>query len=630
MRLLSVLHKLWSAGVFFAFGCLAVFCRAQSSSPVIVTNPVSQLVQLGGTADFSVSATGDAPLNYQWRKESVELPGATDSVLTIPNAQVTDAGYYDVVITNDSGSATSTVAALTVNTAVPDSFNPISDPVADSIGGPFVIQPDGKLLIAGSFDTPNNPYSRVARFFPDGSVDPSFNSPTNISFVYCLGLQEDGRVFGSGATNQVPTYWRLTSDGLFDSTFTPAASVQVLGIAMDPSGSAWIGGNFTYSKPSILTNLARLLPDGTVDTNVQVGANFTIKAVAEQPDGKLLVGGFFTSINGHPANYLARLNTNGVLDSTFSASADSLVFSIVVQPDGKLLVSGAFTNLNGTNINRLARLNADGSLDSSFNPNVDGPVYSLALQADGQVIVGGSFYSVSGQSRNYLARVKPNGTLDLTFNPNVNPVTDGAVYSIGLQTNGTLVISGIFSQVGDQFRTNIARLQPLGPVSSSLNYDGTNLTWLRSGATPEVWRTKFESSSDGITWTSLGAGERINGGWQLANVTLPAGARVRARGFTTGGKYNGSPSLVEESTVIAAAPPPFIVTNDSSFGVQTNTFAFTVRAVAGQTIITEASVDLATWVPLQTNVVDNSGQFLFSDVLPDVSQRFYRVRQTPQ
>ncbi|MGZ4971831.1 MAG: delta-60 repeat domain-containing protein, partial [Limisphaerales bacterium] len=287
-----------------------------------------------------------------------------------------------------------------------------------------------------------------------------------------------------------------------------------------------------------------------------------------------------------------------------------------------------FTNLNGTNINHLARLNADGSLDLSFNPNVSGTVYSLALQTDGQVIVGGNFYSVSGQSRNYLARVKPNGTLDLTFNPNLNPVTDGAVYSTGLQTNGALMISGIFSQVGDQFRTNIARLQPLGPVSSTLSYDGTNLIWLRNGAAPEVWRTKFERSSDGVTWTSLGSGQRINGGWQLTNLTLPAGGRIRARGFTTGGKYNGSSWLVEESAVVTASTPPMIVSNDSNFGIKTNTFAFSVRAVAAQTIITETSVDFVTWLPLQTNVVNNSGQFLFSDALPDVGQRFYRVRQT--
>jgi hypothetical protein len=50
--------------------------------------------------------------------------------------------------------------------------------------------------------------------------------------------------------------------------------------------------------------------------------------------------------------------------------------------------------------------------------------------------------------------------------------------------------------------------------------DGFTVTWWRGGASPEVWRTTFETSSDGVTWTPSGTGSRFSGGWELTNVSV--------------------------------------------------------------------------------------------------------------
>lgn len=83
--------------------------------PSIVTPPASQAVAAGANVNFSVTATGTAPLVYQWRKDGVNLAGATTATYAIVNAQATShAGKYTVVVSNSGGSVTSAEAVLTI------------------------------------------------------------------------------------------------------------------------------------------------------------------------------------------------------------------------------------------------------------------------------------------------------------------------------------------------------------------------------------------------------------------------------------------------------------------------------------------------------------------------------------
>ena len=87
-------------------------------APSITSQPVSQLLVVGGTATFNVTAAGTAPLGYQWRKNGGNLvnggriSGATSPSLILANVQTNDAGNYQVVVTNSGGSVTSLVASL--------------------------------------------------------------------------------------------------------------------------------------------------------------------------------------------------------------------------------------------------------------------------------------------------------------------------------------------------------------------------------------------------------------------------------------------------------------------------------------------------------------------------------------
>jgi hypothetical protein len=93
-------------------------------APVIVTQPTNLTVWVGDTATLEVAASGTGPLSYQWYFSTNLLAGATNAVLTLANAQLTNGGDYSVVVSNALGSVTSTEAVLTVDTPVPASCTP--------------------------------------------------------------------------------------------------------------------------------------------------------------------------------------------------------------------------------------------------------------------------------------------------------------------------------------------------------------------------------------------------------------------------------------------------------------------------------------------------------------------------
>jgi glucose/arabinose dehydrogenase len=88
-----------------------------SSAPTISQHPASQTVSVGGSATFSVTASGSSPLSYQWQRNGANISGATSASYTRTNIQSTDNGStYRCVVSNSAGSATSNAATLTVTT----------------------------------------------------------------------------------------------------------------------------------------------------------------------------------------------------------------------------------------------------------------------------------------------------------------------------------------------------------------------------------------------------------------------------------------------------------------------------------------------------------------------------------
>src|SRR5205807_1536493 len=86
----------------------ALTVSAAPVAPTITTQPASQMVTAGQTATFTVTATGTAPLSYQWQKNGTAIGGATAASYTTPATTTSDNGaQYTVVASNSIRSVTS-------------------------------------------------------------------------------------------------------------------------------------------------------------------------------------------------------------------------------------------------------------------------------------------------------------------------------------------------------------------------------------------------------------------------------------------------------------------------------------------------------------------------------------------
>ena len=382
-------------------------------------------------------------------------------VFQVGNALRSDIARVQVDGTLDAGFVPPTI----------QSYNTLTDSIITSLDSAFfpvvlstTLQPDGKILVGGSFYFVNGKpgYGGLIRLNSDGSLDTSFVAP-----------RFDGSVF----------------------------SVVLLG-----GGNMLVGGDFIYAgnkKRNCLVELdatGALL--GSFDAGLFAGTTNSVNAVSEvsavhtiglQSDGKIVIGGIFTSVAGSPRRGIARLNEDGSVDSSFvpdasfnpvgagqpAAIAIDQVLSLVLQSDGKIVAGGDFVDPStGTGANGLFRFNTNGSLDSSFNPggtgtlNVtpgssnpppptttgsnNGIVEAVTLDGNGKILLSGTFLVYNGKNAFTVARLEQDGTLDTTFNDGFGP--NGNALALALQSNGELLVGGDFSAVDGVFRPFLARL----------------------------------------------------------------------------------------------------------------------------------------------------------------------------
>ena len=301
---------------------------------------------------------------------------------------------------------------------------------------------------------------------------------TNETFTVTLSAPTGGAVLGVPA---VATVRIVDNDrvGSVDADFATGvgANGSVAAVAVQGDGRVVIAGNFTAVNGTNINRLARLGSNGALDLtfNVGLGLDNIGYALAVQADGSVLVGGSFTRVNGTSQPYLARLTTNGALDATFAPVLNGPVVSIVVLAGGQVLIGGDFTSVQGQSRNRIARLNADGSLDAwaGVGGGADGIVYALGVQSDGKVLVGGLFNNVHGFARTRLARLNAaDGSLDVPYNPDTG--AGSQIYAVAVQADDRVIIGGSFARVNSSSRTNLTRL----------NVDGTVDFAYTSGAGP--------------------------------------------------------------------------------------------------------------------------------------------------
>ena len=172
--------------------------------------------------------------------------------------------------------------------------------------------------------------------------------------------------------------------------------------------------------------------------------------------------------------YRGFAQTPGSLDTSFQKGAgpDGFLRVVAVQPDGGILAGGNFTEVRGRTNALIARLNPDGSADSAFTspfplPVLNTRIYTIGLETNGRLVVGGLFTNVSGTFRTNIARLQADGSLDKSFDAGAGPA--GLVRIVALQPDGRIILGGEFTTVNQTNRNRIARLNSDGSLDTSFD-----------------------------------------------------------------------------------------------------------------------------------------------------------------
>jgi uncharacterized delta-60 repeat protein len=330
----------------------------------------------------------------------------------------------------------------------------------------LALQADQKILVGGNFTIVNgDPSPLIVRLNPNGTRDSFFNSPLGFEandLVSLIKVQPDGKILVAGTfrVGGAVTYFvRLNADGSLDATFTPGSTGFIKSIDLYADGRILACGSLTTGK------IARLFANGTVDASF--AANITGNQCFDTeitPDGKIYAAGTITSLNGLGIPGIVRMNADGTKDDSFALpnvgfpQLSREFYRLALEPGGSLL-AGLKTwaqDQQGelTASLSLFRFTPGGAVQSIPNCDAIEQSNELFVQADGKVITN-MCRANSSSPAYWFGRLFQSGTFDsslnrLSFN---NPV-----YRVVRQADGNYVVIGGFSSVDGIPRQRIARL----------------------------------------------------------------------------------------------------------------------------------------------------------------------------
>ncbi len=264
------------------------------------------------------------------------------------------------------------------------------------------VQPDGKIVVAGSSSNAADHDFMLFRLLADGSLDPDFNYDGTVTTAVGSGddealalvLQDDGKIlavgYSSNESDRDFALVRYNSDGSLDRNFgeegivvTPVGNSddEITGVALQEDGAAIVTGSAKGTTGRVLV-LARYLDDGSLDKDfAEQGFSFTgvgddaqAESVAIQKDQKLVVSGSY--VEGEKLGMMVvGFDENGLLDEDFgqygiAISADGTMqsegYGMIIRKDGAILVAGS-VGIDGERDAALFQFTDDGKVDKEFD-----------------------------------------------------------------------------------------------------------------------------------------------------------------------------------------------------------------------------------------------------------------------
>ena len=188
-----------------ASSAVAVLTVVAAALPVITAQPASQAVPAGGSATLSVTATGSAPLAYQWRRDGETIAGATGPSFLLSSVSAASAGSYSVLVSNSAGSISSRPAVVSVVPATGRTGAFLGNFSGDAGSFALWVRPDRTAVFLGFLKAGGRALlNRAAEIGADGSfqfpieIFPAGGPATGVSGVISADGSVTGAIAGSG------------------------------------------------------------------------------------------------------------------------------------------------------------------------------------------------------------------------------------------------------------------------------------------------------------------------------------------------------------------------------------------------------------------------------------------------
>jgi len=370
---------------------------------VVIPQPDGKVIAAGRfTFANGVPRSRIARFNFDGSLDTTFDPGTgADAEITAavlqPDGRIVVAGRF----TSFNTFTHNRVCRLNANGSVDQSFG-LGDGINNTVLA-LALQSDGRILVGGQFSSVDLTLRfNLARLNTNGSVDLTFDpgngpNPGNghgpNDDVNAIVIQPDGAILIGGTFNNYNGFVRggvarVLGNGALDSTFDSGVGTggNVFALALQHNGQIILGGRFIQYSGINRTSIARIFSNGTLDLGFNPVPDSSVQSLAVEPDDRILVGGFFTHIDAVGRNRIARLNTNGSVDLTFDPGAGCVgaltndatqVRSIALQQFGRILAGGIFTSYDNQLRDNIVRL-FDNAAPVAYDFNQDGkPDYVL-------------------------------------------------------------------------------------------------------------------------------------------------------------------------------------------------------------------------------------------------------------
>ncbi len=370
-------------------------------APAITAQPNSQSVLVGQTAIFSVTASGTAPLGYQWRKNGLPISGATSSSYITPAETSSDNGaQFTVIVSNSAGSVTSNVATLTVTTV----------PVAPSI----TTQPANQTIFAGqtaTFSVIANGTSPLSYQWQKngaaigGATSSSYTTPSE-------PLSDNGALFSVVVSNSVGN---VTSNS---ATLTVNPDPPAPTITSQPASQTITAGQtatFSVTASSTAPLSYQWQKNGTA-INTATSSSYTTPAETTSDNGSQFTV-VVSNAGGSVTSNIATLTVNPPPPGALTPSNTSLAFgNVIINNNSALPVT--FTNSGSVNI-------------TVSTVTISGAGFTASGISNGQIITPGQVVTLN-------VTFAPAATGNVTGNVTVTSNASNSPTSVSLSGSGVL------------------------------------------------------------------------------------------------------------------------------------------------------------------------------------------------